>query len=953
MATRRLLNQRACHLRPARRPRRRHPSPLARARRRLIPLVLTASGIVFLLIAGQVLWWSKDLPDPQNINSRSIAQSTKIFDRTGTHLLYEIGEVKRTKITLGNISFHIRNATIAAEDDQFYQHHGLDFPGIIRGVVLKPLSGQRVQGGSTITQQLIKNSILTPERTFQRKAKEAVLALELEQRFSKDQILEMYLNEIPYGSQTYGVEAASQTLFNTSASNVSLAQAAVLAALPKAPTYYSPYGSHFEDLKMRQENILKRMADLKMITPEEASSAQQEKLDFQPQAEYISAPHFVFYVKEQLDKEYGERVVEQGGLTVTTTLDMRLQKLAADTLSEQQDSLRSLGASNAALAAIDPKTGDILAMAGSVDYFNEDIDGNVNVAIRHRSPGSSIKPFIYAAAWQKGYTPDTILVDAATDFGQGYQPKNYDGQERGPVTMRAALANSLNIPSVKTLYLAGVKNTTDLAQKMGMSSLNDPDRYGLSLVLGGGEVRLLDEVSAYGAFANDGLYRAHRAILKTTDDSETLYDITKEDPSSGEQVIPAQLARLVTDVLSDNAARAPIFGSRSFLQLGSRPVAAKTGTAQEFRDGWALGYTPSLAAGVWTGHNDNSPMGKNSDGVRTAAPIWNAFMQAALGGTPIEQFVKPEPLTNITHDIMLGKISEEKGKWDEATNLLYTVDCPINLGKLTTFKELHSVLFYLQRDNPRGPSPANAESDPQFKRWEESVAAWRDKHNEENKNNPDEPRYVDSLPTPTCDAAGLENLPRITITEPSTSILKSSPVTIKVTVDSAQPLKEVRFLLDGKDIARRGPGDPLTTQLSFDPGFSGRKTLLVLAVTEDNLIGRAHRAFIINPDDSPPSITLHTPQNKLLLRAENFPLTVKVTAQDKNGIELVDILYTKEGQGGTQRIGKITQTTPVAPNRYEVAWPDSPGPGQYTIYAIAYDKTGNSSESAKHTVTIE
>lgn len=953
MATRRRLNQRARRRRAEAKPRRQPSSLLARARQRLIPLVLTASGVAFLFVAGQILWWSKDLPDPQNINSRSVAQSTKIFDRTGAHLLYEIGEVKRTKITLGNISSHIRDATIAAEDDQFYQHHGLDFSGIIRGVILKPLSGQRVQGGSTITQQLIKNSILTPERTFQRKAKEAVLALELEQRFSKDQILEMYLNEIPYGSQAYGVEAASQTLFNASASNVSLAQAAILAALPKAPTYYSPYGSHFEDLKRRQENILKRMADLKMVTPEEAEAAQQETLLFQPQTEYISAPHFVFYVKEQLDKEYGERVVEQGGLTVTTTLDMRLQKLAEDTLSKQQDSLRSQGASNAALAAIDPKTGDILAMVGSVDYFNEDIDGNVNVAIRHRSPGSSIKPFIYAAAWQKGYTPDTILVDAATDFGQGYQPQNYDGQQRGPVTMRAALANSLNIPSVKTLYLAGVKNTTDLAQKMGLSSLNDPDRYGLSLVLGGGEVRLLDEVSAYGVLANDGLRYPHRAILKTTDGSETLFDITKEEPSPGEQIIPASLARLVTDVLSDNAARAPAFGSRSSLQLGSRPAAAKTGTAQEFRDGWTLGYTPSLVAGVWAGNNDNSPMKDRSAGARTAAPIWHDFMQSALEGTPLEQFVKPEPLTNVTHDIMRGKIPEVKGKWDATTNLFYTTGCPVNLGVPSTFKELHGLLFYLQRDNPNGPSPVNAESDPQFKRWEEGVAAWRDKHNETNKNNPDEPRYVDSLPLPICDAAGSENLPKITITEPGTSILKSSPVTIKATVDSSQPLKEVRFLLDGKDIARRGPNDPLTAQLSFDQEFSGRKTLLILAITEDNLIGRAHRTFIINPDDSPPSITLHTPQNDLRLRAENFPLTVKVTAQDKNGIELVDVLYAKEGLEGTKRVGKTTQITPVAPNRYEVIWPDSPGPGQYTVYAVAYDKTGNSNESAKHAVTIE
>ncbi|MFH1354240.1 MAG: PBP1A family penicillin-binding protein [bacterium] len=929
------------------------PRHIRRTRRRLFPLAMAIFGATFLGLASTILWWSKDLPDSQSISDRSVVQSTKIFDRTGTHLLYEIGEVKRTRTALRDISPYIINATIATEDDQFYRHHGLDFFGIIRGVILKPLSGQRAQGGSTITQQLIKNSILTPERTFRRKAKEAVLALELEQRFTKDQILEMYLNEIPYGSQTYGVEAASQALFNQSASSVSLAQAAILAALPKAPTYYSPYGSHFEDLKRRQESILQRVADLDMVAPEEAEAAKLEALDFQPRAESISAPHFVFYIKEQLEEQYGQRIVEQGGLTVTTTLDMRLQTLAENTLSEHQDSLNSMDASNASLVAIDPKTGDILAMVGSIDYFNEEIDGNVNVAVRHRSPGSSIKPFIYAAAWQKGYTPDTILVDAETDFGQGYKPQNYDGRQHGPVTMRTALANSLNIPAVKTLYLAGIKNATDLAQQMGMTSLNDPDRYGLSLVLGGGEVRLLDEVSAYSAFANDGLRHSPQAILKVTDDSETIFDAAEEEPAPGQEVVSPQLARLVTNVISDNAARALTFGTRSYLQLGSRPVAAKTGTAQEYRDGWTLGYTPSLVAGVWVGNNDNSPMKKDAAGASTAAPIWHDFMQSALEGTPIEKFVDPEPLGSIPHGILRGELPEEKGKWEETAGLFYPSDCPVNLGQPTTFKELHSILFYVQRDNPLGPSPANAENDPQFKRWEEGIAAWRDKHNEKEKNNSAEPRYVDSLPTPICDATASDDLPKVTITEPNTSILKSSPVAVSVDIDSPRPLKEVRFMFDGKEIARRGPDDSFNASFSFDNNFSGRKTLLVLAVTENNLIGRAHRTFMINPDDSPPSITLHTPQNNLSLRAENFPLIVKVTAQDKSGIEAVDILYTKDGQPGASRIGRTTTTAPIALNRYEVSWADSPGPGTYTIYAIAYDNTGNSTTSIKHTITIE
>ncbi len=442
-------------------------------RRRAVPLLFAVLATSALSAATTILWWSKDLPDPQNIGARQVIESTKIFDRTGQHLLYEIGEIKRTYIPISAIAPHARQATLAAEDDQFYQHSGLALRGILRAIFVN-LRGGNLQGGSTITQQLIKNSILTPERTLRRKVKEAVLALELEQRFSKDQILEMYLNEIPYGAQAYGIEAAAQTYFSTSASQLSLAQAAALAALPKAPSYFSPYGSHIEDLKRRQAHILQRMADLAMIAPEQAESAAREEMHFAPRAENITAPHFVFYIREQLDAEYGQRVVEQGGLKVTTSLDMRLQKAAEEALAKHQELLNSLSASNAALVALDPKTGDILAMVGSLDYFNEDIDGNVNVAVRHRSPGSSLKPFIYAAAWQKGYTPDTILIDAATDFGQNYRPKNYDGQEHGPVTMRVALANSLNIPGVKTLYLAGLRRIWALRRSMTRTATDCP-----------------------------------------------------------------------------------------------------------------------------------------------------------------------------------------------------------------------------------------------------------------------------------------------------------------------------------------------------------------------------------------------------------------------------------------------------------------------------------------------
>lgn len=927
---------------------------LQRLSRRQITLAgLLSVGGLFLVGSATVLWWSKDLPDPQNIDDRRVSESTKIFDATGTHLLYEIGDVHRTRVPLSAISANIVNATLAAEDDQFYEHHGLDFAGLVRGTILKPLSGKRAQGGSTITQQLIKNAILTPERTLRRKVKEAVLALELEQRFSKDQILEMYLNDIPYGSLAYGVEAASQQFFGVSARDVTLAQATTLAALPKAPSYYSPYGSHFEDLKARQEYILNRLRDLGMVTADAAEQAKQEPLDFLPPRESIRAPHFVFYVKELLESQYGERVVEQGGLKVTTTLDMRLQTIAEETLKNNQERLKKLGASNAALVAIDPRSGDILSMVGSIDYFNEDIDGNVNVAVRHRSPGSSIKPFVYAAAFERGYTPDTVLVDAETDFGQGYKPKNYNLKEHGPVTMRQALANSLNIPAVQTLYLADVRRATDLAQTMGMTSLNDPDRYGLSLVLGGGEVRLVDEVSAYGVFANDGVRFPHRAIVKVENTGgEVLYDAAEEKPV-GEEVLSPQIVRLITSILSDNSARAMIFGTGSPLQLGARPVAAKTGTTQEFRDGWTLGYTPSLTAGVVVLNNDNSPMGSRSDGVVVAGPIWNAFMRQALKDTPIETFVAPAPITNAPHGVLRNQLPEVKGKYVPETNALYSLECPINIGQPRTIKELHSLLFYVRRTNPTGPPPAHAEADPQFNHWEAAVAAWRDKHNAENKDKAEAPLYVAGLPTPECNVGSEEELPKVRLTEPDTTIIRDNPVDVKVEVDSPHPLKEVRFVVEGQEIARFGADSQFEATFSYPEGFSGRMTLVVSAITENNLIGRAHRTFIINPDDSTPTITLHTPQNGLHLTPTRFPVIVKVTASDRSGIDNVDVLYHKDGSSSTSRIGRTSTLAPTAPNRYEVTWDDSPGPGTYDIYAIAYDKTGNFAESAHHFVTIE
>ncbi|MEO6077347.1 MAG: penicillin-binding transpeptidase domain-containing protein, partial [Candidatus Andersenbacteria bacterium] len=564
-------------------------------------------------------------------------------------------------------------------------------------------------------------------------------------------------------------------------------------------------------------------------------------------------------------------------------------------------------------------------------------------------PGSSIKPFVYAEAFSKGYKPETLLVDANTDFGQGYTPQNYDLREHGAISMRTALDSSFNIPAVKTLYLAGIKDVISLVQKMGIPTLNNPDRYGLSLVLGGGEVTLLDMTSAYGVFANEGVRFPARAILKIDHDKENLFDASKNEPQ-GAPALDPQVARTMSNVLSDNSARAAVFGANSPLQLGSRPVAAKTGTSQDFRDGWTYGYTPSLVAGVWTGNNDNSPMKNNSDGVVTAGPIWNAFMKKALEGTPIEQFTAPEPSQPSPHDNINGNLPEVKGKWVEETQTLYTLDCPINAGQIKTFKELHSVLFYTRRGDPNGPPPAQAEADPQFANWEFGVSAWIAKHNQEKKEDPTEPIYTSSLPIPSCNIGSTDELPQVKIVSPDSTIIHGSSIQLEASVDSSHPLKTVRFLMDGQEIATFQPGDSYKNTYSFPVSFIGRKTFVIQAITQDNLIGTAHRTFVINPDANPPKVTLHTPQNNSTI--STFPYTIKITATDDTGIDFVDVLYTKDGSNGTQRIARVSAPSSTTANRYDTVWQDSAGPGTYHIYAVAYDKTGNTTQSSTNDVTV-
>lgn len=720
-------------------------------------LYLGGAGILFVI--GLFIFFSKDLPSATSMNSRVVAESTKIYDRSGEHLLYDVhGDEKRTVIPFEQIPDNVKYATIALEDQGFYDHHGVVVTAIIRSALKDVAKGAKAQGGSTITQQLVKQSLLTSEKTLTRKIKELILALEIEQKYEKDEILAMYLNQIPYGSSAYGIEAAAQTYFGKLAKDLNLAEATLLASLPNAPTYYSPFGSHTDALKNRQQMALDRMAEVGYITKDQAEEAKSVDIlaEISPKQNNISAPHFVMYVKDYLVSKYGEQAVEQGGLKVYTTLDWNMQQIGEKVVAEGAAKNVANKASNAALVAADPKTGQILAMVGSKNYFDKSIDGQVNVALANRQPGSSFKPYVYLTAFTKGYLPETLLYDVPTNFSsdsqQDYTPQNYDGNFHGPLQMKNALAMSLNIPAVKTLYLAGVRDAISLAKGLGITGLNQPDRYGLSLVLGGGEVKLIDHVNAYAALGAGGVHRDKTSILKVEDKDGTILEQYKQ--TDGVRVVDEKFVAMLDHIMSTNEYRAPVFGDNNPFKFTDRPVAAKTGTTNEFRDGWAMGYTPSLAVGVWAGNNNNSSMKAGADGIIVAAPMWRNFMNQVLGNYAIEKFPeydKDKEEEEITKQVLLGKqdtqkdvkvCKKEKDK-DNGEYCLANDSCPEDREDEKSFGEIHDILYYVNKEDPQGDYPKDPKNDPQFKNWERGVQEWI-------KDNKKKFKDLEPIPTQEC-----------------------------------------------------------------------------------------------------------------------------------------------------------------------------------------------------------
>src|SRR3989344_549075 len=586
---------------------------------------------VFIMIPLSLYLLVNSLPNPKSLSNREIPQTTKIYDRNGK-LLYQIyANENRTLVPLSQIPKNLINATISIEDKDFYKNPGFDVAGITRAAIAD-LSGKPIQGGSTITQQLIKSTLLNPEVTITRKIKEIILAFWAERIYKKNEILEMYFNQVPYGGTAWGVEAASETYFGKNVRELSLAESAFLAGMPQAPTTYSPYGQNPNLWKKRQIDVLSKMKNLKYISEENMQEALTEELVFQSPRTPIYAPHFVMYVKDLLIQKYGLPMVEKGGLNVITTLDLNTQNMAQEVVTTEVDNNWYLNLTNGSALVTNPKNGDILAMVGSRDY-NDPNGGNVNLTTALRQPGSSIKLVTYAAAMSNGFTAATILDDSPVTYrvagAPDYSPVNYDGAFHGKIPLRIAFANSFNIPAVKTLAKIGIPTMIATAKKMGITTWNDPQNYGLSLTLGAAEVKMTDMATAYGTVANQGQRVDVNPILKITNYSgEVLY---QKNGIESDNVLDSGVAYIISSILSDNSARSWEFGSNSPLNIAGHVVSVKTGTTDNKRDNWTIGFTPSYLVGVWVGNNDNSPMSPNlASGITGAAPIWNKLMSNLL-----------------------------------------------------------------------------------------------------------------------------------------------------------------------------------------------------------------------------------------------------------------------------------------------------------------------------------
>lgn len=897
-------------------------------------LILTG----FILGTIVIVWIGKDLPDPNRLSDRQVSQSTKIYDRTGEHLLYEVYQnQKRTLVGLDQMSPMIPKAVVAVEDKKFYEHSGVAVLSIMRAGFNNLIGRKTGSGGaSTLTQQLIKNTMVGDERSLFRKIKEAMLALRLEKKYSKDEIIKMYLNEVPFGSTNYGVEAASQSYFHKSAKDINLAESATLAALIQAP---SRYLNNANTLRDRRDTVLRLMNEQGFITLDEKKQSQNEALRIYKSGGIMDAPHFVLYVKQLLADQFGEKMIDDGGLKVITTIDYDKQKAAEKIVKENGDKFaKQSNANNASLVAIDPKTGQILALVGSRDFENEEIDGQFNVAILgKRQPGSSFKPFVYTAAFEKGFTPDTVVYDTITNFDLGtngnYTPKNYDGKEHGLVTFRKSLQGSLNIPAVKALYLVGTKEAIEFAKRFGYTTFTgDP---GLTLVLGGAEVNLLEHTNAYATLADNGSYHAPVSILKITDSKQNILAQWKEVP--GTEAIKPELAATITSVLSDDSARAYVFGRNGSLTLPGRAVAAKTGTTNDYKDAWTMGYTPSLAAGVWVGNTKPSPM--KGGGNALAGLIWNQFMREATKNTPAETFPTPPP-NDATKPVLRGADNGIKLKINNTNGRIATSSTPSALIVEKTYLPPHDILHYVNKGDPRGPVPSDPNIDPQYQNWENSLREWVQRqidsgHEVSLEEPPTE--YDDTNYNP-------ELSPQVQIISPTTAeTITGRQINIEIKATAPRGIKQVFYTIDNEQV---GSSDqfPFSFSYTFSKLYTDRHVLKVSAIDDQGNAGQAQVVFTINAQYDPATFSWVDGET-IKLAKEDFPKTIQLKPIRWEDIKNIKIqLINSKGTAKNIFDFNHKEDTLTDTGLLEFAWKNFPGVGQYKLKGILINNNGQTEE---------
>lgn len=885
--------------------------------------------IIFLALFA---WYSRDLPDPNALSLREIPQSTKIYDRTGEKLLYEIsGDEKRTLVTLDDIPDYAEQATLAAEDRKFYQHRGVDIMGLARAVLFAGTRG----GGSTLTQQLVKNAILTNERTISRKMKEIILSLALERRYTKDEILQLYLNEIPYGSTNYGIESAARSYYGKSVQDLTIAESATLAALPQIPTVYL---NNPDRLKARRDWILNSMAELDFITEEELETALAEETPVEIRLTGIEAPHFVLWVKEQLVEEYGEKTVEQGGLRVITTLDYEKQKIAEEEIRANIETRSELyGFNNNSLVSLDSKTGEILAFVGSADFFNEEINGQVNTILRPLQPGSSFKPIVFAAGFERGYTPNTILWDAVTRFGTvtgAYEPKNFNLREYGPVTIRTALQGSLNIPAVKMLALIGVTEGVEFSQRLGYTTITDPSRVGLSLVLGGGEVLPLEHASAYAALADDGKYKPATAILRVEDaNGEVLSEWTGPEIT---QVLDPNIARMTTDVLADDGARAYVFGTGGFLTLPGRQAAAKTGTTNDSKDAWTAGYTPQITTVVWAGNTNGGTMNANAGGSSIAAPVWNAYMRRAHEGLPAEGFARPE-IPARGKPVLDGVLPFELVRIDTISGKLATERTPEHLIEERVCGEYRPIVSYLNPSDPLGAAPSDPTSHPWYQSWQQAIDRFIANHNE-NLEEGESPYERCEIPTEEDDVHVERNEPTVRIQSPNRNDTVGRSFTIEVNADARRGVSRLEVRVNGSVVRSTSNRDEIDVNLpSWVP--EGRVELSVLAYDDADNTGSDSVSVTVGEAASGATLRITSPVSSQRIDIAEEPFQIIL-----EGGQALDSLTVTAQNLTTGAVQIITETN--SPDAImSIPW-SIPSGGLYIVTAEGRGLNGEAASAA-------